>query len=357
MLERVYLGNTVLDWLYAGGLALLTLAAALAIRSFFRSRDRTPETIESGQRFAAGKNLLGRLGHRTYFLFALAVSLEIGSNLLTISEQTVTWINRGFIVACILQVGVWGTVVAGFLLQRVFDPNRPSRDTERTTTGIIQLLANVAVWSVVLLLGLENLGVDVSAVIAGLGVGGIAIALATQTLLGDVIASVSLLFDEPFKPGDFVVVGQDMGTVQKVGVRTTRIKALSGELLVLSNTDLLKSRIQNFKVLEERRIVFHFGVTYDTPAATLRAIPEWVKAIVEGVEKTRFDRSHFAAFGESDLRFETVFFVLDPDYAVYMDVQQAINLGICEKLEAEGVSFAFPTRTLHHVGLPPMTVS
>ncbi len=357
MLEQVYFGNTLLDWLYALGLTLLTLAAALALRSFFRSRDSTPETVEGQEVLAVGRNLLSRLGHRTYFLFVLAVALEVGSNLLEMPEQTSSWVNRAFIVACIVQLGVWGTVIAGFLLQRIFDPSRRSRDTERTTTGIIQLLANIAVWSVVLLLGLENLGVDVSAVIAGLGVGGIAIALATQTLLGDIIASVSLLFDEPFKPGDFVVVGDNMGTVQKVGIRTTRIRALSGELLVMSNTDLLKSRIQNFKVLEERRVVFHFGVTYDTPAATLRQIPEWVKAIIDEQEKARFDRSHFASFGDSDLRFETVFYVLDPDYAVYMDVQQAINLGICEKLEAESVSFAFPTRTLHHIGLPSNSVS
>jgi small-conductance mechanosensitive channel len=207
----------------------------------------------------------------------------------------------------------------------------------------------LVLWSVVALLVLDNLGVDITALVAGLGVGGIAVALAVQNVLGDLFASLSIVLDKPFVNGDFIAIGDLVGNVEHVGLKTTRVRSLSGEQLVFSNADLLSSRIKNFGRMNERRIAFSIGVTYDTPRETLRQIPEMIKRAVESEDEARFDRSHFKEFGDSALMFETVYYVLVPDYAKYMDVQQAINLSIHEQFEASRIEFAFPTQTLHIV--------
>ena len=199
----------------------------------------------------------------------------------------------------------------------------------------------------ILLLILENVGVDVTALIAGLGVGGIAVALAAQNILGDLFSSMSIVLDKPFVLGDFIIVGDMMGTVEKIGLKTTRVRSLSGEQLIFSNSDLLGSRIRNFKRMQERRIVFSIGVAYDTPAEKLTAIPGMLRAAVEAQEPVRFDRAHFAKFGDSALIYEVVYFVLKPDYNLSMDIQQAINLRLFREFADRQIEFAFPTQTLH----------
>jgi small-conductance mechanosensitive channel len=191
------------------------------------------------------------------------------------------------------------------------------------------------------------LDVNITTLIAGLGVGGIAVALAVQSILSDLFASLSILLDKPFAVGHFIVVDSIAGTVAHVGLKTTRVRSLSGEEIVLSNTDLLKSRIHNYKRLFERRVLFGFGVTYNTGYDALAAIPSVVREIVQSIPKTRFDRAHFKDYGDSSLNFEVVYFVLDSDYNVYMDVQQAINLEIYRRFEQARIEFAFPTRTLY----------
>jgi small-conductance mechanosensitive channel len=184
-------------------------------------------------------------------------------------------------------------------------------------------------------------------------VGGIAIALAGQNVLGDLFASLSILLDRPFVVGEFIVIDSLAGTVEHVGLKTTRIRSLSGEQIVMSNGDLLKSRIHNYKKLTERRIVFGFGVTYDTGYEKLAKIPAMVREVVTGVGKTRFDRAHFKEYGDSSLNFEVVYVVLDPDYNIYMDIQQKINLEIYRRFEEQGIEFAFPTRTLYLNSVTP----
>lgn len=207
-------------------------------------------------------------------------------------------------------------------------------------------------WSVVLLAMLSNMGVNITAFVASLGVGGIAVALAAQTVLGDLFASVSIAMDKPFEVGDFVVFGGVAGTIEYVGIKTTRIRSLGGEQLVMSNTGLLKQTVSNYKRLRERRIVFSFGVTYDTTAEQAGEIPQIVKRVVEASDRLRFDRAHFKAFGDSSLDYEVVYIVKDPGYGVYMDEQQRINLALMRELAAINVGFAFPTRTVHVVQAP-----
>ena len=215
-----------------------------------------------------------------------------------------------------------------------------------TTITFLGFVARLLLWIIVLLLILDNLGVNITGLVAGLGIGGIAVALALQNILGDLFASLSIVLDKPFVIGDFVVVDSLSGTIEHIGLKTTRIRSLSGEQLIFSNNDLLKSRVHNYKRMSERRIVFSFGVVYQTPLEKLKAIKEIVSDIITKEEKARLDRVHFKEYGDSSLNFEVVYFVNDPDYNIYMDVQEAINLEIFRRFQEEGIEFAYPTRTL-----------
>jgi small-conductance mechanosensitive channel len=188
--------------------------------------------------------------------------------------------------------------------------------------------------------------VDITALVAGLGIGGVAVALALQNILGDLFASLSIVMDKPFVVGDFLMVGDFLGSVEKIGLKTTRLRSLSGEQLVFSNTDLLGSRIRNFGRMFERRVVFNIGVTYDTPRDRLQLIPGIVREAVEAEKGTRFDRSHFSKYGDFSLNFENVYYVLSADFNQHMDVQQAIFYAIHRRFEEEGIAFAYPTQTL-----------
>jgi small-conductance mechanosensitive channel len=210
----------------------------------------------------------------------------------------------------------------------------------------LRFIVRFILWTVIVLMTLDNLGVNVTTMVAGLGIGGIAVALAVQNILGDLFASLSIVIDKPFVIGDFVIVGEYMGAVEYVGLKTTRIRALGGEQIVFSNGDLLKARIRNFRRMRERRVLFSFGVLYQTQAELVEKVPAMVRGIVEAHQKVRFDRAHFKSFGESSLAFEVVYWMLDPDFNLYMDVQQKINLEMLRAFEREGIRFAYPTRTL-----------
>ena len=202
------------------------------------------------------------------------------------------------------------------------------------------------------MLALDNFGFNITTLVASLGIGGIAVALAVQNILGDLFASLSIALDKPFVNGDFVVIDDMMGTVKHIGLKTTRIQSLGGEELIFSNGDLLKSRIRNYKRMAERRIVFEIGVVFGTPAEKLRHINDIVRDVVGSHADARLDRTHFKKIGASSLDFEVVYYVLVPDYNRYMDVQQAINLQLIERLDAQGIDFAFPTQTLHIASRP-----
>jgi len=202
------------------------------------------------------------------------------------------------------------------------------------------------VWVIGIVFLIDNLGYDITTIVAGLGIGGIAIALAAQTILGDLFSYIVIFFDKPFRPGDFIVIDDKMGSVEYIGIKTTRIRTLGGEQLICSNTDLTNSRVHNFKRMQERRVVFSFGVEYDTSSEKLRKISGIVKEIITSKEDIRFDRAHFKSFGAYSLDFEVVYFVLSDDFNKYMDIQQDINLQLFELFEKEEIVFAFPTQTV-----------
>ena len=221
-------------------------------------------------------------------------------------------------------------------------------DAERRLKQIngITLILSFVIWSVGFVFLLDNLGFEISAVIAGLGIGGIAIALAAQAILGDLFSYFVIFFDRPFEIGDFIVLGDFIGTIEYIGIKTTRIRSLNGEQVVVSNTDLTNSRIRNFKRMERRRVVFKLGVIYQTTSRQLAEIPKLVRDIIESQQDVVFDRGHFQSYGDFSLNFEFVYFVLSSEYNKYMDIQQSINLKVYEEFEKLGIEFAYPTQTL-----------
>lgn len=221
----------------------------------------------------------------------------------------------------------------------------------RGTTGVMQLkgimlILSIVIWSIAILFFINNLGYNVTTILTGLGIGGIAIALATQTILADLFNYFVLFFDRPFEVGDFIVVEDKSGTVESIGIKTTRVKTLTGEQLVFSNTDLTDSRLHNFKRMEHRRIVFVLGVAYSTPKEKLEKIPGIIKESITRQSNVRFDRAHFVSFGDYGLVFEVVYFVLDDDYNLYMDIQQDINLYLYEAFQKDSIAFALPTQNM-----------
>ena len=221
---------------------------------------------------------------------------------------------------------------------------------ERNRIRPLMAVLNLIIWIIGILFLLDNLGFQISTIVAGLGISGIAVALAAQAVLGDLFSYFVIFMDRPFEIGDFVIFGDILGTVERIGVKTTRLRSLGGEEIIVSNADLTSSRVRNYKRMNERRIVFGFGVIYQTSPEDLRAIPGLVQEIIEGQELARFDRAHFKAFGSSSLDFEVVYYVLSPDYAVYMNTQQAINLALFESFAERGIEFAYPTTTVYMEG-------
>ena len=339
-LSDVFFGNDLQSWLTALGVAIailigLRLVEQVLIVRIQRLAKKTDTVIDDV--------VIGAL-RKTKLIYLFIVSVYLGSLALTLPEaiRTIDW--RVLMVATWLQVGIW--VSTG--IQIWLEHYRASEEdgANRTTMNALSFLVRVVLWATVLLLILDNLGVDITALVTGLGIGGIAIALAVQNVLSDLFASLSIVLDKPFVNGDFIVVGDMAGSVEHVGIKTTRIRSISGEQLVFSNNDLLTSRIRNFGRMNQRRVVFSLGVTYQTPADKLERIPGLIREVVEGQQHVRFDRSHFASYGDSALNFETVYYVESSDYAQHMDILQSVNLAIFRRFESEGIEFAYPTQTL-----------
>ncbi len=339
-------GNSLGRWLIALGLVLLVGTVLPAVRARLERRLRGSAT--SHALLGYGAEILA--GTRRSVLLLLA--LFIGARAVELPAKVDAALTTLTAVVLLLQVTLWAQRVFNAWLKNYEQRARHGDGGDATIVGLISFVGRTAIWAIALLMILDNLGFNITTLVASLGIGGIAIALAVQNVLADLFASLSIGLDKPFVVGDFVIVDDLMGTVEHVGLKTTRLRSLSGEQLVFSNADLLKSRIRNYKRMYERRIVFTFGVLYDTPRDTLAKLGAEVRAIIEAQPKTRFDRAHFFRFGEFSLDFEVVYYVLDPDYNLYMDIQQAINLAIMARFDALEVGFAFPTSTLRVESLP-----
>jgi small-conductance mechanosensitive channel len=343
LLQRVFYDNTLKAWLIALGVALagfivLSILKKILGRKVAALARRTATDVDD---FAA------EILHRTKHFFLITVSLYLGSHFLSLPEAAKQALSKITILAFLLQFAIWGNGLFECWRGRIVRKKKEEEPASLATYTALGFLVRLALWTIVLLLALDNLGINITALVAGLGVGGIAVALAVQNILGDLFASMSILLDKPIVIGDFIVVDGLMGTVEHIGLKTTRLRSLGGEQLVFANSDLLKSRIRNYKRMEERRAVFKLGVVYQTSPEKLAAIPEMIEEIIKGQELARFDRSHFKEFGNFSLDFETVYYVLSADYNTYMNVQQAINLAIFRRFQAEGIDFAYPTQMVY----------
>jgi small-conductance mechanosensitive channel len=284
---------------------------------------------------------------RTSPLFLLVLAIYAGTFFVALPAEVERLIRSALVIALFLQGALWAShIVVGWVAWYAASKAEQNRAIANALQ-LIQLFARVVVWSIALLLILNNLGFDVTALVAGLGIGGIAIALAAQNILGDLFASLAIVLDQPFVVGDAVVVGDKSGTIERIGIKTTRIRSQTGEELIISNADLLASRIHNYRRMAQRHVTFTIGVTYQTPADKVEKLPGMLRAIVEAQQAVRFERAHFARYSDFALIYEVVYWVLSPDYGIYMDIQQRINLAVYRALQDEGVAFAYPTQTIY----------
>ena len=343
LLETQIAANSLQTWLIALCISALALLVVVIVRYFLCKQLGRLAKHHQG---VAAWSISLEVVKRTNWLFIIILVLVIGSLVLEIRDKPRHIIHSAMIIALLIQVGLWATAALRVAMEKYRQEQLSKDPASVTTLNLLNFIGRVVIGSIVLLLVLDNLGVNITALVAGLGVGGIAVALALQTILGDLFASLSIVLDKPFVVGDFLIVGDLMGSVEYVGLKTTRLRSLSGEQLVFSNSDLLHSRIRNYGRMYERRVPFDIGVTYQTPRDKLELIPSIIREAIEQQAKTRFDRSHFKQYGDFALVFESVYYVLGPDYNEYMDIQQAINLHIHARFEQEGIEFAYPTQTL-----------
>ncbi len=344
VLEQVYVGNTVLRWGIALGIALLTVfvfqvVKLVVVRRLRKFAEMTETDIDDF--------VLELLGS-TKFLLILALSLYAGSLMLDLAESVRDYLSSVAIVAFLLQATLWGNRTIDFALTRFTQQRLDAEDPASTTAiGLVGTVLRVVFIVLIGLVGLATIGFDVNALIAGVGIGGIAIAMAVNGILQDLFGSLTIALDKPFVVGDFITVGDFSGTVENVGLKSTRLRSSTGEQLVMSNADLLGSRLRNYKRMVERRGTMNLGVTYDTPADKLEAIPGMIREILDGEELARLDRAHFASFGDFALNFVVVYWMLTPAYGDFMDTTQSINLKIVRRFEEEGIEMAFPTQTIY----------
>jgi small-conductance mechanosensitive channel len=344
-LNQTFYGNTGYGYAIAVGIFVLGIIVLAIFRKIVISQlkkwsEKTVTTVDDFLVRGIEKSVVPVL---YLIVFYLAVKT------LTLSEEAINIINKATIIlATFFFIRVITSTLKYSLSSYVKKKTPETADAERRLKQIngITLIISFIIWAVGFVFLLDNLGFKISTVIAGLGIGGIAIALAAQAILGDLFSYFVIFFDRPFEIGDFVVLGDFVGTIEYIGIKTTRIRSLSGEQVVVSNTDLTNSRIRNFKRMERRRVVFKLGVIYQTTSKQLAGIPEIVKNIIVEQADAVFDRGHFQSYGDFSLNFEFVYYVLSSDYNKYMDIQQSINLKIYEVFEKQGIEFAYPTQTL-----------
>jgi small-conductance mechanosensitive channel len=340
ILQYEFLGNTAARWAAAAGYGVVVVSVLYAARLVLVSRLGALARKTSTH---WDDIIVAALSKTRFFIIAI-FGAGLAAQLLDMPDRAAYAVRTVSTIAILLQVGLWGHAALSFWLEHHGAAARTGSSV--TVVNSLGFLVKVVLWAVVVLFALDNVGIRVTALVAGLGVGGIAIALAVQNILGDLFASLSIVLDKPFVVGDFVTVGEFQGHVENVGLKTTRVRSISGEQIIFSNNDLLSSRLRNFGRLRERRIVFTIGVTYQTPREKLQRIPALIRKAIESQEKTRFDRSHFKAYGDFSLNFETAYYVLGAEYPLYMDIQQAVNLQIHEMFENEAIEFAYPTQTV-----------
>jgi small-conductance mechanosensitive channel len=347
ILEREFLHTPLQVWLTAGITTAVIAVLGLLLRRILTSRLGTLAARTTNQ----VDDMFVELIRDTRAWVIIALAIFAGLSQIAMPDREAKYLESIAKLVLLWQAAVWGGSAITFWLKHYLTNRTTTQD--RTSIAMVSAMgvgAKVLLWVLIVLTALKSVfGVEITAWITGLGVTGIAVALAVQNILGDLLAALAIVFDKPFDVGDTIGVDTITGTVEHIGLKTTRLRSLGGEQVIIGNADLLKSRLRNYRRMYQRRAVFNLDVTYDTPPEVLERLPGIVREIVTAQSPVKFDRCHVASFGESAIRLETVYYVLDPDYARYMDIQQAINLEVLRRFAAQQVNFAFPSRTVYHV--------
>lgn len=342
-LNSSFLNNTVLDYLISLAIFLAVLIGLRIFRSVIIMRlkklsEKTKTDVD---------DLLMRVIDSVGGLFYVSLSFYIAVRPLNLGENFFNIIGYFLFFIIVYYIVKAIQALIGYGAEKFVQKKK--KDGQGIDESVVDLLVRILkgiVWAIAIIVVLQNLGYNISALVAGLGIGGIAIAFALQNILGDLFASFAIYFDKPFQTGDFIIVGEDMGTVKRIGIKSTRLQTLQGEELVVSNKELTEARVHNYKKMEKRRIVFAFGLTYGTPTEKIRRVPAIIKSIMDNLELVDLDRAHFKEFADFSLNFEVVYYLNSSDYNVYMDIQQEINLKMKEEFEKKGIEMAYPTQTI-----------
>ncbi len=335
--------NTVLNWLIAIGAACMVVLLLWLVTSIL-SGWLLKRYAKTHHRF---DDFLFLASKRTWVYLGLAAAILTALTLLKTQPNFAPVARATALLLGLIQVALWGSSGINLYVSHRVEEAGEEGPRVAATMNTISIIVKVVLWAVLLLTALDNMpGLEINTLIASLGIGSIAVALAVQNILEDLFAALAIMFDKPFEIGDFINVGDYSGTVEHVGIKSTRLRSLTGEQLVLSNSDLLDSRIRNYKRMKRRRCVFSLGVAVDTPYNKLKQIPDILREIITALPEIEFDRAHFTAFGNYTLDFEVVYFVPSPDYALFMDAQQAINLEIYRRFEEEGIELPYPTQVV-----------
>lgn len=342
ILEYNFLGNKISDYLIAvaallAGFFIINVGIRYLVKRIKRLSEKTATTIDD---FLV--SILEKLA--IPFLYILVVYGAVKS--LELHPYIEKGVNYLALAVVLVFAARFVIMFVSYGFKTYLAKGGYDAALEHSLQGI-SVVIRILVWGAAVIFFLDNLGFKISAVIAGLGIGGVAVALAAQAVLKDLFSYFSIIFDRPFKIGDFIIVGDYLGTIEYIGIKTTRIRSLGGEMLIFSNSDLTDSRLRNYKLMDKRRVVFKLGVVYQTPTQQMKEIPGIIEGIIKNVKEAVFDRAHFFSYGDFSLIFEVVYYVIGADYNKYMDVQQEINLAIKSEFEKRRIEFAFPTQTLY----------
>lgn len=338
-LNLIFWNNTVLDYILFFG--TLVLGAALILLIGRIALKRIAVYYETTQSPYA---LLLLSGVKQYLLpIAYFTLFYACTRILTLHEKIYAIVRGLSVLFAIVMGAMFFASMAALFFTKL---GKGKEGSASLAIKWLIRLSKIVIWTIALILFLDNIGVKINSLVTGIGIGGVALAFAAQSALTDIFCFFTIFFDKPFEIGDFIIAGEHMGTVEHIGVKTTRLRAIGGEQLIVSNADLTGSRIRNYKTMQQRRVNFTLAVTYDTPSEKLKAIPPMIQTIVEETEDASFSRAHFASFGAYSLNFEVVYFALSADYDRYMEINQQINLAIKDGFERLGVVFAFPTSTV-----------
>jgi small-conductance mechanosensitive channel len=339
--EALLLGIPPTEWLIAAIVGVTLWAMLWILRDLIAAHYKRDSTSRNPTLIRLIAYLIGN----TKQIFFFAVALDAAQASLTLPPKVEHIVSNAVLMLILLQIGLW----AGRAVRFYLEMKELERGADRVFAGsldVISFVARIMIWSLLILVALENLGVNITALLAGLGVGGVAVALALQNILGDLFASLSIALDKPFVIGDNLTIDNFVGKVEHIGIKTTRLRSEGGEQIILSNADILKSRVRNFGRLSQQRILATIRVAYDTPVEQLKALPGLLEGIVREHAQARFERCHLKNLGESSFQFELSYFVQQPAVNPMLDLQQSVNFRIIDELRRLRVEFAYPAQVV-----------